>query len=140
MGSIDLIDCQVGSRKFPNFQVGREKEMRLSKSLESSEVSSCQRGVLIGEDSCGFEDHVNEDDDNLKTFTIQEEDQKSVLIIGGIKVFLPNNQEEASAHDEGATVGKIQPTVTVMMKEQISEASQGEEGDHTVEILTQWEI
>jgi hypothetical protein len=36
MGSVDLIDCEVGSRKFPNGQVGREKEMRLSESLESS--------------------------------------------------------------------------------------------------------
>jgi hypothetical protein len=114
--------------------------MRLSESLESSEVSSCQRGVLIGEDSCGFEDHVNEDDDKLKTFTIQEEDQKSILIIGGIKVFLPNNQEEASAHDESAAVGERQPVVTIMMKEKISKAAQGEEGEHTVEILTQWEI
>jgi hypothetical protein len=71
MGSVDLIDCQVGSRKFPNCQVGREKEMRLSESLRSSEVSSCQQGVLIDEDSCGFADHVNEDDEKLKTFTIQ---------------------------------------------------------------------
>jgi hypothetical protein len=47
MGSLDLIDCQVGSRKFPNCQVGRGKEMRLSKSLKDSEVSSCQQGVLI---------------------------------------------------------------------------------------------
>jgi hypothetical protein len=37
----DLIDCQVDSRKFPIFQVGREKEMRLSESFGSSEVSSC---------------------------------------------------------------------------------------------------
>jgi hypothetical protein len=43
----DLIDCQVGSRKFPICQVGREKEMRLSESLGSSEVSSCQQGVLM---------------------------------------------------------------------------------------------
>jgi hypothetical protein len=63
---VDLIDCQVGKSKFPNCQVGREKEMRLSESLESSEVSSCQQEVLIGEDSCGFADHVNEDDDKLK--------------------------------------------------------------------------
>jgi hypothetical protein len=32
--------------------------------------------VLIGEDSCGFADHMNEYDDKLKTFTIQEENQK----------------------------------------------------------------
>jgi hypothetical protein len=30
--------------------------------------------------------------------------------------------------------------MTVMMKEKISEAAQGEEGEHTVEMLTQWEI
>jgi hypothetical protein len=36
MGLVDLIDYEVGSRKFPNCQVGREKEMRLSESLESS--------------------------------------------------------------------------------------------------------
>jgi hypothetical protein len=93
MGSIDLIDCQVGRKG---------KEMRLSESLRSSGVSSCQQGVLIDGDSCGFADHVNEDDDKLKTFTIQEEDQRSILIIGGIKIFLPNSQVEANAHDESA--------------------------------------
>jgi hypothetical protein len=51
--------------------------------------------VLIGEDSCGFADHVNEYDEKLNTLTIQEEDQRSILIIGGIKTFLPNNQVEA---------------------------------------------
>ena len=38
----DLTDCQVGSRKFQIFQVGREKEMRLSKSIGISEVISYQ--------------------------------------------------------------------------------------------------
>jgi hypothetical protein len=47
MGSNDLIDCQVGSRKFPICQVGREKEMRQFESLGSSKVSSCQQGVLM---------------------------------------------------------------------------------------------
>jgi hypothetical protein len=72
--------------------VGREKEMRLSESLRSSEVSSCQQGVLIDEDSCGFADHVNEDDEKLNTSITKEEDQRSILIIGGIKIFLPNSQ------------------------------------------------
>jgi hypothetical protein len=40
MGSTDLIDYQVGSRKFLIFHVGREKEMRLFESLRSLEVSS----------------------------------------------------------------------------------------------------
>jgi hypothetical protein len=93
----------VVSGKFPIFQVGKEKEMRLSKSLESSKVSSCQQGELIEEDSCGSIDHVNEDDDKLKTFTIQEEDRESILMIGGIQVFLPNSPAEANtsiAHEE----------------------------------------
>jgi hypothetical protein len=47
VGSLDLIDYQVGSRKFPICQVGREKEMRLFESLGISEVSSCQQGVLM---------------------------------------------------------------------------------------------
>jgi hypothetical protein len=76
--------------------VGRGKEMRLSESLTDSVESSCQQGVLIGEDSCGFTDHVNEDDDKLKTCTIQEEDQKSILMIGGIRVFLPHIPVEAN--------------------------------------------
>jgi len=74
MGSIDLIDCQVGRREVPNFQVGRGKERRLSESIRSSEVISCQQGVLMDDDSCGFSNHVNEDDEKLNTFTIQEED------------------------------------------------------------------
>jgi hypothetical protein len=41
MGSVDLIDYQVGSREIPNCQVDREKEMRLSESIESSKVGSC---------------------------------------------------------------------------------------------------
>jgi hypothetical protein len=82
--------------------VGKGRKVRLSESLRSSEVSSYQQGVLIGEDSCGFADHVNEDDEKLNTFTIEEEDQRSILIIGGIKTFLPNSQVETSAHDESA--------------------------------------
>jgi hypothetical protein len=117
MGLIDLIDCQVGSREFPNFQVGREKEMRLSESLWSSEVSSCQQGVMIGEDSCGFVDHVNEYDEKLNTLTIQEEDQRSIMIIGGIQIFLPDSPVEARACVADETIEEGQPAMTVMMKE-----------------------
>jgi hypothetical protein len=76
MGLDDLIDCQVGSRKFPNFQVGKGKEMRLSESLMNSEESSYQQGVLTGEN------------------------QKRILIIGGIEVFLPDSLVEARASIE----------------------------------------
>jgi hypothetical protein len=71
MGSNDLIDCQVGSRKFPNFHMGKGKEVRLSESLMNSEESSDEQGVLTGED------------------------QKRILIIGGIEVFLPRSPVEA---------------------------------------------
>jgi hypothetical protein len=73
-------------------------------------MSSGQQEVLMSEDSCGFADHMNEYDDKLKTFTIQEEDQKSILMIGGIKVFLPDIQVKANAHDESAAVGERQPS------------------------------
>jgi hypothetical protein len=104
MGSLDLIDCQVGSRKFSNCQVGRGKEVRLSKSLRKSGVISGQQRVLISEDSFGFEDHVNEDDDKLKTFTIQKEDQKSILMIEGIQVILPDSPIEARECVEDETI------------------------------------
>jgi hypothetical protein len=50
--------------------VGRGKEVILFESLRDSRVSSGHIGVLISEYSCGFEDHVNEYDDKLKTCTI----------------------------------------------------------------------
>jgi hypothetical protein len=103
MGLVDLIDYQVGRREVLNCQVGKGKEMRLSESLRSLEVGSGQQGVMIGEGSCRFADHVNEDDEKLETLTIQKEDQRSILIIGGIKELLPRSQVKASAHDESAT-------------------------------------
>jgi hypothetical protein len=63
------------------------------------------------------------------------------LIIGGIHIFLPDSQVKASAHDKNETVGEGQPTVTIMMKEDVSESTQGqEEEEQKDEILTQWEI
>jgi hypothetical protein len=85
MGSDDLIDCQVGSRKFPNCQVGKGKEMRLSESLMNSEESSDQQGVMTGEN------------------------QKRILIIGGIEVFLPSIPVEARACVADATTAGGQP-------------------------------
>jgi hypothetical protein len=40
MGPLNLIDYQVGNRKFPNFQVGMGKEMRPSESLMNLEEGS----------------------------------------------------------------------------------------------------
>jgi hypothetical protein len=77
--------------------------MRPSESLRSSEEKSYQQGMLTGdkeaeeiphlyEESCGFVDHMNEDDEKLNTSTIKEEDQRCILIIGRIKIFLPSSQ------------------------------------------------
>jgi hypothetical protein len=58
-----------------------KREVRLSKSLENSEKSLDQQGVLTGE----------------------EEDQRCILIIGGINIFLPRIPAGASAcvaHEE----------------------------------------
>jgi hypothetical protein len=59
--------------------------------------------VLRSGDSCGIENHVNEYDDKLKTCTISKEDQKSILIIGGIEVFLPSSPFEARESVADAT-------------------------------------
>jgi hypothetical protein len=48
-------------------------------------------------------DHMNEDDEKLNTSTLKEEDQRCILIIGGISIFLPRIPIEASAcvaHEE----------------------------------------
>jgi hypothetical protein len=116
VSSKELLDCQVGNvmrslEDLIEFQVGRGKEMRLSKSLMNSEESSYQQGVLTGEG------------------------QKSILMIGGIKVFLTRIQDEAREDVAGLAVAEGQPTMTIMMKEKISEFSQGEEGEHSEEWL-----
>jgi hypothetical protein len=69
---------------------------------------------------------------------LTEEDQRSILIIGGIKIFLPISQAEASAQFSGA-VEERQPTKTVIKeeKEKTSESSQAveEEEEHSTELL-----
>jgi hypothetical protein len=89
------------------------------------------------EDSCGFPNHVNEDDDKLKTFTIREADLRSLIMIGGIEIFLPLAQEEAEiwVADTAKTEGQLAEIVAEEL-EQISEAAQaGEENEHSKECL-----
>jgi hypothetical protein len=130
-----LIDCQVGNEKrsvdlinyqevrgdIPIFQVGKGEEM-------SSSESSCQQGVLTDgkeseerphpyEDSCGIAIHMNEDDEKLNTSITKEEYHKSVLVIGGIKIFLPRSQGEASIRVVDATT-KGQQFETIMEEEE----------------------
>jgi hypothetical protein len=94
------------------FHNDKGESMRLYESLMNSEVSSYQQGILVSKDSCGFTDHMNEYDDKLKTCTIQEEDQRNLLIIGGIRIFLPHSLDEAKVCVVDAAV-EGQPTLTV---------------------------
>jgi hypothetical protein len=129
--------------------------MRLSEGLMNSEVSQNQPEELTeqmssgmdldqqmqlteDEDSCGFSSHVNEDDDKLKTFTIRGGDLRSLMMIGGIEIFLPLAQEEAEIWVADAATTEEQLTATVREEglEQISEAAQaGEENEHSEEWL-----
>jgi hypothetical protein len=143
----------------------------------NSAESSYQQGVLtdemeekerphLYEDSCGVAGHVNEDDEKLNTSITEEEDQRSVLIIGGIQIFLPNSPTEASTsvsheemmqqeskreamgpndfktncvYDAGATEER-QPTRIVKEeeKEKTLMSSPTEKEEHSDEFLTQW--
>jgi hypothetical protein len=93
MGLTDLIDCQVGRERgeTPYFQEGKGDQMRPCESLMNSEVSSDQREELI------------------------EKDQRNLLIIGGIHIFLPNSQDEARK-DVAGTTTEGQPTKTIKEK------------------------
>jgi hypothetical protein len=108
-GLVDIVNCQVGIGDIPSFQVGKEEEVR---STESS-----RQGVLIGEEeakegphsgeySCGTASCVNEDDDKLETFITSKKDKRTVLIIGGVEIFLPSDRGEASIDVAYATKGQ----------------------------------
>jgi hypothetical protein len=95
-GSLCLIDFHGGIREIPYREVGEGEEM-------NSVESSYQKGVLIDEHSCGFVDQVTEEDEKLNTPIAAEEDQRWVLIVGGIQIFLPNSPTETNtrvAHEE----------------------------------------
>jgi hypothetical protein len=66
------------------------------------------------EDSCGVEDHVNEDDQKLNTSTTKEKDKRCILIIGGIQIFFPISSVEASAQVAGEVEATGKPIVTVI--------------------------
>jgi hypothetical protein len=66
----DLTDCQEGRTRVSSFQVGTN-EVILSKILRNSKVSSDEIGTLK-----------------------EEEDQRYILIIGGISIFLPRSPVE----------------------------------------------
>jgi hypothetical protein len=68
----DLIVYREGSEWIPCCEVGRDEQKRLYEGLINSEVSLDQQMQLTG-----------------------EEDRKNILMIGGIKIFLPFSQGEA---------------------------------------------
>jgi hypothetical protein len=81
--------------------VGRDEQVNWNQPEELTEQVSLemdldQRMQLTeDEDSYGFPSHVNEDDDKLKTFTIRGGDMRSLMMIGGIEIFLPLAQGKA---------------------------------------------
>jgi hypothetical protein len=100
------------------FQEGKGEKMRPCESLMNSKVSSYQRGELI------------------------EEDQKSILMIGRIEVFLPHRPaKEKNCVTDVATI-EGQPVVTVREKgdpEKTSKSTPAEE-EHANKMLTPWEM
>jgi hypothetical protein len=73
--------------------VGKGEEMRLYDNLVNLEVSLGQQGTMTGEDH-----------------------RRSILIIGGIQIFLPNIQVEDRACVAGATI-EGQPKITFKEEE-----------------------
>jgi hypothetical protein len=126
----DLIDCQEGSGRFPNFQVGKGTEMGSFDSID------CQEGNRdIPYCQVGREEQVSLDQQMQLT---EEAELMSLLMIGGIEVFLPLAQEEAEICVAGAATTEEQSTATVREEglEQISEAAQeGRENEHSEEWL-----
>jgi hypothetical protein len=90
------------------------------------------------EDSRRTVNHVNEDDEKLKNSTIEEKDRMIVMIIGGVKIFLPSDRGEASTDVADATEGQ-QNEVFMGEKEHIL-MFVPTEGEHPVELLTRWEL
>jgi hypothetical protein len=72
---------------------------------------------------------------------LMEEDQKCILIIGGIQIFLPSNPVEARACVADATTEEGQPAVTVIEEEEMEQTSESApaEQEHADKVLTPWE-
>jgi hypothetical protein len=115
----------------------------------TSVESSCQEGVLTyGEeaeershsyqDPCGTASYVNEDDDKLETFFIEEKGQRRILVIGGIQIFVPIILGETSTGVAYAIEGQRIDTV-MEEKDKILKSIPMEE-EHPIESITHWEM
>jgi len=68
-----------------------------------------------------------------------EKDQRNILIIRGIWIFLPSIQDEARENVVGAATTKRQPSMNVKEMEKMSEATQRKEEENIIDMLTPWE-
>jgi hypothetical protein len=67
--------------------VGKEKEMSSAEVSLTYEEEVGERPHSDG-DSHRNASHMNEDDENLQNFVIEEEDQRSFMIVGGVEIFI----------------------------------------------------
>jgi hypothetical protein len=115
--------------------VGQE-EVRLYESLKNSERSSNKKGVLM-EEMRLYESLKNSEKSLDKQGVLTEEDQKCILIIGGIKIFMPSIPIEGSACIEGAEEER-QSTVNVIKQEKektVKSFQEMEKEEHSMELL-----
>jgi hypothetical protein len=114
MGSFeDLINYQEGREEIPCCQVGKAEKMRLSNSFMNLEASLGQREELTGRD------------------------QRIILIIGRIEVFLPHILVEARSCVAEVVAGEGQLVVTFIEEnmEQTLMFSLAKEEENSVELL-----
>jgi hypothetical protein len=120
MGSVDLMVCQgSNSRNIPYFQVGRDEQRNLDQPEELTEQMSSQR-------------------DQQVQLTEVKEHQGDILMIGGIRLFLPSAQEEAeNSVVHAATAGErsqlmmtdFHQTVTGREEEELEQAFETAQAD-----------
>jgi hypothetical protein len=82
---------------------------------------------------------VNEDDEKLNTSITKEEDHRSILVIGGIKIFLQRSQGEAIISVADAPT-KEQQVETIMEEEEQTLKSTQTKEEYPVEFIKQWEM
>jgi hypothetical protein len=121
MELVDSMECQEGSRSIPYCQVGRDEQMSWEKPEELIEQVSLEMNL---------DQHVQ---------LTEEEDLRSLMMIGGIEIFLPLAQEEEEICVVGATTTEEQSAETVKEElEQVLETAPEayeEENEHSEECL-----
>jgi hypothetical protein len=134
--AVGLIECQVGRGDIPDFQMGNEEEMTLVESSLVDEEEAEEKPHSFG-DLRRTVSRVNGDDEKLKIFVAKKEDHRTVLIIGGVEIFLPSRWGEASISIAEAMKGHQAETV---VKEEEQILMSVPTGECPVEFLTWWEF